>query len=586
MRFGYLVNGRPVSEESRFSPDVKCDVLVVGLGTAGAMAAICAAENGASVIGVEKCSAMGGLGTVGGVCDYFFGNSGGRFEDINRRAFELEVKYGLLTTDRHEDKSSVSSAAKAIALEEAALKAGCRIYYEAEAAGVFFDASRALGVRILTESGKLDIGAEYIIDATETDYICIAAGAEVMPGREFDDNFAMMATMNDVIDGRFSHWVGLLAGQTDMLKPEGVTPAYINAILKNPKQNFRSFALGALPAVRENRCIRTRRTVSPIDLIRRRKTEGALFASYSPLDNVNYTLAYENDFYLTYAMFYSKIGAAKLSVNAEMMLPEKIDGIIIAGRGIGVGHDLYPGYRMKKDMEKSGEAAGVLAALAVSANCAPEAVDISALRKCLSSSGCYRENSDYCEFTNRVKPFEPILRNETKLIEGLASDSCDGAMATLVYFYKPEEAERLLLPLLNSEAKTLADNAVFALGLIGSAAAVPYLREFVKAGVSPMDTAGHPKMLKAIYLLGKLGDEGSANMLSEIYLSRYRELAKIMPTQRILYYCSVERIEDQFRSFAQVALIKIIEKHPHLRETLACTVLRENIVRHNRFSIG
>ena len=58
------------------------DVIVVGLGTAGALSMLRCAEKGLSVLGIEKINQMGGTGTAGGICSYYFGSKGGMYEKI------------------------------------------------------------------------------------------------------------------------------------------------------------------------------------------------------------------------------------------------------------------------------------------------------------------------------------------------------------------------------------------------------------------------------------------------------------------------------------------------------------------------
>src|SRR5690606_27159798 len=84
------VEGKLVKRNAELnSPVDRYDVIVVGLGTAGAIAAIAAAEQGLKVLGLERLSAMGGTGTVGAVIGYYFGNKGGLFEEIDEEVQRL-----------------------------------------------------------------------------------------------------------------------------------------------------------------------------------------------------------------------------------------------------------------------------------------------------------------------------------------------------------------------------------------------------------------------------------------------------------------------------------------------------------------
>ena len=73
-----------VLRETEGSPEgPSYDLIVVGLGTAGSVAAITAARQGLRVLGLEQLPAMGGQGTLGYVMPYYFGGPGGLFEELD-----------------------------------------------------------------------------------------------------------------------------------------------------------------------------------------------------------------------------------------------------------------------------------------------------------------------------------------------------------------------------------------------------------------------------------------------------------------------------------------------------------------------
>ena len=55
------------------------DLVVVGLGTAGAFSLITAGREGLNVLGVEQLNGMGGTGTLGAIAGYYFGAEGGLY---------------------------------------------------------------------------------------------------------------------------------------------------------------------------------------------------------------------------------------------------------------------------------------------------------------------------------------------------------------------------------------------------------------------------------------------------------------------------------------------------------------------------
>lgn len=59
----------------------QCDVLCVGAGAAGCYAADAAAREGADVLLLEYGRNIGGMPVCGGVTGYYYGTSGGAFEE-------------------------------------------------------------------------------------------------------------------------------------------------------------------------------------------------------------------------------------------------------------------------------------------------------------------------------------------------------------------------------------------------------------------------------------------------------------------------------------------------------------------------
>ena len=60
------------------------DVVIAGLGTAGAITLIKCAKLGLSVFGIDRLSEMGGTGTAGGIGGYYYGSDGGYYKEINQ----------------------------------------------------------------------------------------------------------------------------------------------------------------------------------------------------------------------------------------------------------------------------------------------------------------------------------------------------------------------------------------------------------------------------------------------------------------------------------------------------------------------
>lgn len=108
------------------------DVIVVGLGTAGAIAAIAAAQRGCSVLGLESLHCMGGTHTAGAIQNYYFGSKGGIYETLDEQIRQVEH-------DGYTAWGGTNGELKKYFLEQNALQAGVTIVYESTVIGVFRD---------------------------------------------------------------------------------------------------------------------------------------------------------------------------------------------------------------------------------------------------------------------------------------------------------------------------------------------------------------------------------------------------------------------------------------------------------------
>ena len=108
----------------------RCDVLVVGGGTAGALAALHAARGGARTVIIEQQYVLGGTSTVGGVSTYWFGN---RYRDVREIDRETDRYMEWLGLPRRQgiwsDDDDFHPGVRAWVLQRLCLEAGVQIYY-------------------------------------------------------------------------------------------------------------------------------------------------------------------------------------------------------------------------------------------------------------------------------------------------------------------------------------------------------------------------------------------------------------------------------------------------------------------------
>lgn len=172
------------------------DVAVVGGGFAGVAAALSAARNGAQVCLIEKCCALGGLGTLGLVVDYLplcDGNGtkmiGGIGEELMRKVSALDGSQPpdcWLHDDTTEHRSKAryqttyNPGAMILMMEELLLEAGVELYYDTRFSRLMKSGKRIQRLIVENKSGRGWIGCKTVIDASGDADVCHAAGEKTV----------------------------------------------------------------------------------------------------------------------------------------------------------------------------------------------------------------------------------------------------------------------------------------------------------------------------------------------------------------------------------------------------------------------
>ena len=160
------------------------DVLVVGGGTAGTIAAIQSGREGSSTLLVEKNGILGGTMTIGGVDNpaqfFAWGRQivGGIGWELCRKTLE-ETGQPVPTPGEAPRHIRINASVYAALADEAVLDAGVEILFHAMPAAVrFMDGSWE--VQVCTKSGLRTFRARVLIDATGDANVVEMAGFEVV----------------------------------------------------------------------------------------------------------------------------------------------------------------------------------------------------------------------------------------------------------------------------------------------------------------------------------------------------------------------------------------------------------------------
>lgn len=410
--------------------EVKADVLVVGGGTAGAVAAIQAARLGARTVVVEAGPMLGGTTTAAGV-DY-----PGLFHAWGRQVIAgigwdlvkaaVELGGGVLPDFsvppgrqhwRHQVR--MSGGLYAALAEEACLKAGVELrYYETPVA-----ARREGGVWRLEVVGKgtrVEVAARQVVDATGNAAVVGLMGyerlreAETQPGTLMyrlggyfveDLNFAelekagraamaegrlksgdYLGSFEGYLTARGSNQMHIAGADSSTSELHTATNARGRASLLRMMRFLRSQpgfeklrleAVAAEAGVRETYRVRGEKVVTVEDYRSGRRFEDAVAYSFYPIDlHVEGGVKPEP---------LQEGVVATIPLGA--LVPKGSEGVVVAGRCVSSDRLANSALRVQASSMAMGQAAGAAAALAVEHGVGVGRVPMGVLRKALRGSG-------------------------------------------------------------------------------------------------------------------------------------------------------------------------------------------------------
>ncbi len=502
MKLNTLVAGRGVMEtNAKPEFDSTFDMVVAGLGSAGAIAVIAGARRGLSVLGIDKLCLMGGSGTAGGIASYYYGVSGGIFEEIDVHAKKIAGECFPPADGFHPE-------ARHLALEEASLRAGARLAYTSRIIGVFRENARVCGIRWISPAGMRDTACRMLIDATGDGEVCAIAGCEFIHGREFDGVLQPYSHVPCwIINGRHVYQ-NFDAGST-VSAVDG--KAFSDGIVRGGAMHLRDryseteklLYCGRLPGLREGRLIKGEKTLRLAEYLAGEKTDQPVFYEFANLDTHTCDWAFESDAvqeWLTVASLWGQ--TFSVPVPLETMIPMGMEGLMTAGRCLAVDHDLAQALRMQRAMQQCGEAVATAAALALRKNVSVRALSYEELAVELRQTGCLPVS---------VPPTvtQQLPGDSDGIRAGLASDK--PGLAIWAARLRGEEVRLLLHECLKGTDADLSRNAALALGLLNDTAALPVLREIISTRDPYVPKSGPARnarrLCAALYLCGRMGDE-------------------------------------------------------------------------------
>jgi hypothetical protein len=350
------------------------DVGIAGLGTGGALAAIAAARAGADVFAFEQMPFPGGVGTGGGLHVYYFGVKGGLQEEVDARVRGIMPLFGAAA-----QIGGFHPEAKKLVLDAMLAEAGVEVCQDASLHCVETRAGSAVGVRIATPGGPLHVRAAAWVDATGDADLAAAAGAPFRLGRAGDGMthaYGQSSGRAAVVGNAVKlHIINFDAGYCDATDASDLTRARLASVRQYVQARYdaesRPTYIAPVLGVRQSRQIETDYMLTLDDLIDRRSFPDAI--GYTGCHYDNHARDYE--FESVEAAFWVWVcqqwyGRLACEIPYGMLLPRGLKNVVLACRAAGVSEEAHHSFRMQRDVQRIGEAAGLACALTAKAGLA------------------------------------------------------------------------------------------------------------------------------------------------------------------------------------------------------------------------
>lgn len=427
-------------EASREFPIIdKVDVVVLGAGPAGVGAALAAAREGVKTVLIEQSSDVGGVATSGLMSHWTGHTKGGIYEEILERTHHTYGPNPKLSAE--EMKIFIDHEYLKTTLLEMLTDAGVEILLNTMACLPATHGQLVKGVIIENKSGRQAILSKIVIDCTGDGDIAARAGAEYVLGRQEDHSMQPVTLMAQVggvelekiqyvnafeetyqipegdiqsvarkyIDAPAGHaliYPSVFPGVVtlnmtnvtgvDGTNSEELSRAYIRC--RRQLTEIMEFLIGHVPGfehsyllksaaqigVRETRHFKGLYTLTKEDILAARVFEDwVVTKAHFNFDVHNITGAGLDETGCQQKFTQEK----GYTIPYRCLVPEKIDGLLLAGRNISGTHMAHSNYRAMPICANMGQAAGVAAALCAKALIIPRKLPIKQLQARLAELG-------------------------------------------------------------------------------------------------------------------------------------------------------------------------------------------------------
>ena len=568
--------------------EVMSDVLVIGGGTGGAIAAIAAGREGIKTRLIEAAPALGGIGTGGAIHSYYYGVNGGIQDEVDERVKNLTPlfvgKWGV--RGFHPD-------VKKLVLQQMAEEAGVDIFLNTVVTGVLREGgvriqhrtetgtsiaiaekkeemNKLRGVMALGAEGISVYGAKVFIDSTGDGDVAVMAGAPFIIGREKDNLPHAYSQSSGRLDqdGNLAH-NNFDAGYVDTSDVEDLTRGRRLGVNQYWREKFtdanRLLYMAPIIGIRQSIQIIGEYQLTLADEIAGRRFDDAISFTMAHYDNHHHDYENESD---EAALWVWALGNWQERIGCEVpyrcLLPKNVDGLLLACRALSMTYDAHMEFRMQNDIQRIGEVAGIAASMAARQGVSPREIDLKELQTILMGTGILDE---------KYRP-KPAI-SERKTLELPAPGELEAEQAKeLVWLSSQRDSQSALAlkDMLNSDNPHVRFRASAALAWHGFDDGIPELLQCVEErneeetegrrnvpfwqasitflgiakdkravpaliGVLEDENAGLDALIGAVRSLGRIGDESVIPALRN-FLQREN-----LPTERIMN-SGMKTVED------------------------------------------
>jgi hypothetical protein len=422
----------------------RCDVLVVGGGPSGTAAAAAAAQQGADTVLLERYNHLGGLSTGGlviwidrmtdwegkqvirGFAEELFDRlpadavAGPPRADWGSRdtqkaahwSFRTAAWHGIVTWSPTIDPERLKLLSQEIALERKV-----KLVYHSWACVPIVQDGAVRGVVFESKEGRMAIMAKVVVDATGDGDIFARAGAAYENDIEEGDAHHCMNTSWLFAGIDMKRWIDFRAGQPEQFSEfmrQGreecglFEKPYVSwrndiAVFMGPRQSgYSALDVDDLSEVE----VRSHRAMAAHLAYFKRNAPGfedAYIMMSAPQLGVRHARRLKGVGRITRgqwptgATLEDEVGVTpavspkfpNISIPYGALVPEKLDGLLACGRHVSCDKNSHGFMREIPQCWLTGQAAGAAAALAVSQNVEPRAIDVRALQAALLKQGVF-----------------------------------------------------------------------------------------------------------------------------------------------------------------------------------------------------